>query len=234
MQRILAAGVLLAALAFVASPLVVTGFNGFAPGQFPIPQVDPPVQPAGTAFSIWGLIYAWLLASAVYGLWKAADDPDWQPMRPWLLASLGMGAFWLPVAQRAPGPATVLIVAMLATALAALLRSGRRDATWQALPVGLYAGWLTAATGVSIGLMLAGHGWTGQTAAAVLALLMVLAVGLAVQAARPRVWTYAAALIWALAWIAVVNVAPLNLPVMALSVAGIVLLAARLWTGRRA
>ena len=52
--------VLLAALAFALSPLLSSGFNGFAPDQFPIPQDNPPVQPAGYAFAIWGLIYLWL------------------------------------------------------------------------------------------------------------------------------------------------------------------------------
>nr|WP_240769056.1 hypothetical protein [Paracoccus liaowanqingii] len=50
----LARMVLLAALAFAASPLIFPGFAGYDAGRFPIPQVDPPVQPAGWAFSIWG------------------------------------------------------------------------------------------------------------------------------------------------------------------------------------
>ena len=42
-------------LLFAVSPLFTQGFNGFEPDQFPVPQDDPPVQPAGYAFSIWGL-----------------------------------------------------------------------------------------------------------------------------------------------------------------------------------
>ena len=49
--------VALAALAFAASPLLVPGFGGFDPNRFPVPQENPPVQPAGYAFAIWGLIY---------------------------------------------------------------------------------------------------------------------------------------------------------------------------------
>ena len=56
--------VLTAAIAFAVSPLMVPGFNGFEPGQFPVPQEDPPAQPAGWAFSIWLLIYVWLIAGA--------------------------------------------------------------------------------------------------------------------------------------------------------------------------
>ena len=233
MPRILALAVLLAAIAFAASPLLTSGFNGFTPAQFPIPQDRPPVQPAGIAFSIWSVIYAWLIAGAAYGLWKAADDPDWHAMRPWLFASLALGSLWLPVAQRAPVPATVLIVVMLVTAIAALLQAGSHKPLWQTRPVGLYAGWLTAATGVSFGLLLAGYGWLNQTPAAVVALVLVLLTGLAVQAMRPRDWAYPAALIWALAWVAVVNVGRLNPAVLLIAVLGIALLGWRLWAGRR-
>ena len=34
---------------------LVPGFGGFDANQFPVPQVNPSVQPAGYAFSIWGL-----------------------------------------------------------------------------------------------------------------------------------------------------------------------------------
>jgi hypothetical protein len=50
MQPLKAVLTLLAAIAFLLSPLLSSGFNGFSPGQFPIPQIDPPVQPAGYAF----------------------------------------------------------------------------------------------------------------------------------------------------------------------------------------
>ncbi len=39
--------VLIATLGFVLSPLLTSGFNGFTPGQFTVPQVKPPVQPEG-------------------------------------------------------------------------------------------------------------------------------------------------------------------------------------------
>jgi len=67
---------LLVAVAFVVSPLISEPFTGFRADQLPIAQVDPPVQPAGYAFAIWGLLYLWLLVSAVYGVIKRRDDPD--------------------------------------------------------------------------------------------------------------------------------------------------------------
>src|SRR6056297_255468 len=102
MERMKAIFTVTAAMAFVLSPLASDGFNGFRADQFPIPQDDPPVQPAGYAFSIWGVIYLWLLAGAVYGLLQRHSDPDWDAMRWPLMGSLVIGAAWIPIAQISP------------------------------------------------------------------------------------------------------------------------------------
>jgi hypothetical protein len=83
--------VLAAAIAFASAPLWSDGFGGFDPYRYPDPQVDPPVQPAGYAFSIWGPIYLWLLAHAAYGLFARADDAGWDRTRWPLFISLGIG-----------------------------------------------------------------------------------------------------------------------------------------------
>lgn len=229
-NRILAILVLIAALAFAASPAVFDSFGGYTPEQFPNPQDDPPVQPAGWAFAIWGLIYAWLIAGAAYGLWRAADDPDWRSMRPPLLVSLGMGFVWIPVANRSPIWATVLIVAMLLFAAIAFLRAGRRDRVWQCRPVALYAGWLTAASGASLGIVLAGHGVLSEGWAAILSLLVVSAVASAVQTMRPDEWAYPAGVVWALLAIVVANLSPLNFMVLLIAAVAAALLT---WRGFR-
>ena len=46
-NRTLALLVLLAAVGFAVSPLLFPGFAGYDPDRFPIPQPDPPIQPAG-------------------------------------------------------------------------------------------------------------------------------------------------------------------------------------------
>ena len=190
--------VLLCAIAFAASPFWVPGFGGFEADQFPVPQVDPPVQPAGYAFSIWGLIYLWLIVGAGFGAWKRWSDPDWAEMRLPLALSLAVGAVWLPVAVRSPIWATVLIWVMLLTALWALWRAPRKDAWAAAWPVGLYAGWLSAASCVALGLMLAGYGFTGQLLAAWLMVSIAIVLAWAVQRALGHAPTYGIAVIWAL------------------------------------
>lgn len=234
MTGLKAALVALAALAFALSPLVVTGFEGFAPGQFPVPQNDPPAQPAGWAFSIWSLIYVWLIAGAVYGLWKRAQAPGWDAARWPLFLSLVLGAAWLPVAQAAPLWATLMIWAMLVTALWALMAAARQDRLWLQAPIALYAGWLTAAACVALALVLAGYGLLSAQAAALAALALALVIAATVLVVRPDTPAYAAAVIWALIGVAAANAAPANLPVLGLSLAGIAGLAALAWARRRA
>lgn len=227
MTRPLALLVLLASLAFAISPYVSQNFAGYPPELFPVPQVRPPVQPAGWAFAIWGVIYLWLIASAGFGLLRRADDAGWQQMRLPLLGSLGLGIFWLEVAGRAPIPATLMILAMMGLAVLALLRAGGGDRGWLEMPLGLYAGWLTAASGASTGIVLGGFGILSEQAAAILCLLAVAALALAVQALRPGALTYAAGVIWALLGVLAANISPLNLPVVLIAAMGIALLAVR-------
>ncbi len=44
-------------LAFFAAPFLTEPFSGFRDDQLPVPQSNPPLQPAGYAFAIWGVIY---------------------------------------------------------------------------------------------------------------------------------------------------------------------------------
>lgn len=197
----------LLAIGFALSPFFVSGFNGFSPDQFPIPQDNPPVQPAGYAFSIWGLIYVWLIVGMGWGLWKRHEDYLWHDMRLPLALSLFVGCFWLAVAVASPIWASVLIWVMLVSALYALFRAPREDRGFAALPVGLYAGWLSAASCVSLGLLAAGYGWmSGPTAGLVfVGLAIVIAAG--VQSSLMRAPTYGIGVIWALVAVVVANVA---------------------------
>lgn len=225
--------VLALALGFALSPLFSDGFNGFTPQQFPVVEQRWPVQPAGWAFSIWGLIYAWLIAGAGFGLWRRARDPEWQAMRGPLAASLLIGCFWIAVANRQPVIATAMILAMLAGALAAFLRSGTNDVWWQRRPVALYAGWLTAASGVATAVVAGGYGLVSSQMAAMIALVAVLALALWVQARRPQEWAYPLAVGWALTGVIAANLAPANAPVLALAGLGILALTGQyIWRGR--
>lgn len=212
---------LLAVLAFAVGPFLVPDFDGFAPDRFPIPQEDPPVQPAGVAFAIWGLIYLWLVVGAAFGLWRRSDDPDWQGMRPALVLSFAIGAAWLPVAGQNPLLATAMIWAMWLTAVAALFRAPFADRAVAAWPIGLYAGWLSAACCVASGLCLAGYGYLSEEQAALVMVGLATVLAAMLQLKLARAPTFGLAVVWALAWIYVAN-APRGNEVGGFAVAGAV------------
>lgn len=195
----------LLAVAFALSPFLVEGFAGFDPDQFPIPQDNPPVQPAGYAFAIWSVIYGWLILGSGWGMIRASRDGQWHDMRLPLCISLAVGTTWLSVAVASPVWASVLIWVMLISALAALFMAPVADTPWAALPVALYAGWLSAAACVSLGLLVAGYGWMDQETAALVFVALAIFIGCFVQAALRRAPTYGVAVIWALVAVAVAN-----------------------------
>jgi hypothetical protein len=216
--------VFVATVFFVLSPLVSGGFTGFDPAQFPVPQDNPPVQPAGYAFAIWGLIYAWLLVSAGFGLLRRGTDAAWEPARLPLFLSLAPGAAWIGVAHLSPLWASLLLFWMLAMALWALARTPLVDRWLYQAPVALYAGWLTAASWVSVGLLGAGYGIAfGAVIWALIAMAGALATGVLVLTLLDRAPEYGAALIWALIGIVVANIA--GAPIVAFAaIAGAVLI----------
>ena len=207
MFRMKAILVLCATIAFALSPVVSPGFSGFTADQFPVPQVDPPIQPMGLTFAvIWTVIYGWLIVMAIYGLFKRADDAGWDAGRWPLFASLVVGAAWIPVANLTPIWATVLIWIMWATALWALWRVPGRDRLWLQAPLGLYAGWLTAASCVGTGVLATGYGaapvlWV-HGAFLLLASWIAVAVARLSPGARPF---YLGAMLWAVLGIVIDN-----------------------------
>ena len=222
---ILAYAALIAAIAFALGPFTTT-FDGFDPSLYPVPQSDPPAQPAGYAFAIWGVIYLALIAATALGALRHANDADWQAHRAPLLVSLLIGAIWLPVAEVSAIWATILIWAMLLGALAALVRVPASARWTLGLAVGLYAGWLTAASSVSVALTGAGWGLVfGEWGWAVVAVALATGIALAMLTRARAGAGYAFAAAWGLVGIVVRNAGPE--PVLA-TIAGIAALAVAL------
>lgn len=205
--KLMAFLVLLAAIAFALSPVFTEPFTGYDPSQLPRPVDNPPIQPAGYAFAIWGVIYLWLIVGAGFGLLKRATAPEWQAMRPALLLSMVIGASWIPVALAAPVTATVLIIAMLVTALIALYRAPKSDAALAAAPIALYAGWLSAASIVASATVIAAYTGLDTSIISIAGLILVGAVAGLVIRTTAHPLPYAAAVLWALLGVVVANAA---------------------------
>lgn len=224
---------LIATIAFGISPFITPPFTGYAPGMFPVEIERPAVQPAGYAFSIWSIIYIWLIVHAVYGFWKRAEAPAWNVVRLPLAVSVGIGAVWLGIANGYPITATVAIWVMLGTALYAFLRADPAVDKWLlSAATAIYAGWLSAAAAVSLGVVLAGYGVLGNTVSSVAMLGLVLMIAVAVQMRRPQMPVYGLTVIWALLGVVVANWG-LNTTVAAIAASGIVVMAITLISMRR-
>lgn len=231
-QRALA--LLLATLAFGAAPFITPPFTGYDPAQFPVVIARPSIQPAGYAFSIWSVIYLWLIAHAVLGLWKHAENPVWDRPRLPLTLAIGLGALWLGIAGAAPLTATVTIWIMAAGALAAFLRATTDTDRWLvSAPTAIFAGWLSAAAAVSTGVVIAGYGLLTDTASALAMLALILALAITVQTRKPAMPLYGLTVIWALFGVVAVNWTP-NPTVAYAALAGMAAMAATLTATRRA
>lgn len=206
MKQILAWAVLALSIAFAVAPVVTSPFTGFTADQLPIPQIDPPVQPAGWAFSIWGLIYLWLIVSAGFGVWKRADDADWHRARLPLTIALLVGVPWLAIANMSAIWATITIYLMAAGAIGAFLAAPSRDIWLLRVPLGLFAGWLSAASFVSLATTGAGYGLVmDATGWAILSIIAATLLSLIVQLRRPRAASYGLTVAWALFAILIAN-----------------------------
>ncbi len=167
-------------------------------------QGDSTLRVAGYAFSIWGIIYAGMLAYAIRRQASGSaleTDVD----VPFALACLGCGV-WIVAAGLNLRWVSVLVIAVsLAAALVGLVRLSRTTSsfTWPdrltlLWPVSLLAGWLTAASVLNLVTVLTAEGLidpaTALTAAlagiggaGALALAMLFATGF-VSYALPVAW----------------------------------------------
>jgi hypothetical protein len=202
------------AVAFAASPIFSSGFGGFSQQDFPVAG-EWYAQPVGWAFSIWGLIYVALIIGTGVGIYRN-ETVSWCAASIALCISLAFGVPWVEMATRAPVIATFMMVPIWAGAVGALFRAGPQ--MWQRIPLGLYAGWLTAAMCVAFSVTATGYGWMSPMASAVVALSVAIMLALTIIRQLPSVdWAYRLIVVWALVGIIAANVSPINLTMVLLS-----------------
>ncbi len=184
---------------------------GQTPAEFAA-DGDQTLRVAGYAFSIWGLIYGWLIA---YGVWQAlprTGESDLLSRMGWPSAAAMFGiGLWVIASAADWEAATVALIALSALALIApmlmstqlIRRTAARDSDrWLiAWPLGLLAGWLTIATAVNILTVLTGNdalppGLT-PTLWAVTAVTVVVVIALLVTW-RLRLMAYPLPIAWGL------------------------------------
>lgn len=79
------------------------------------------VSPATPAFGIWSVIYAGLLAYAVWQFLASAQSARHDRLRPWILVSVLLNAAWIWTVQAGLLGLSVVVIALLLTCLAWIL-----------------------------------------------------------------------------------------------------------------
>ena len=173
------------------------------------------LAPAGTAFSIWSVIYVGLAAYTVLQWLPGQATSARDRSIGWLAAaSMVLNAGWLLVTQRGWVEVSVLVIVALLAVLVALVRRldrltghGTVDRVVRDGTFGLYLGWVAVATFANVAAALAASSLTAPEPVVLAGALLGLAalVGLHVALARvvgPR-WTVVGATAWGLAWVTV-------------------------------
>lgn len=196
------------------------------------------ITPDTPAFTIWSLIYVGLAAYVVWQ-WKERANP--RAIRIGWLASASMilNAMWLGVTQLGwvwPSVVVILALAIILGMLVGRLGEEDRRSLIESVVVdgsfGVYLGWVTVASVPNVAVALITTGvdpgapWAEITAIMVLGLAAGLGVMFAARLGARR--SVAAAMSWALAWIAIGRLSgPLHSTPVALSaiVAALVIIA---------
>lgn len=172
-----------------------------------------PVAPDGPAFSIWSIIYAGLLAYAIYQLLPANRMIARQAaLRPWAALSALLNAVWILVVQAGSVVGSLAVIVVLLAVLIRLFMLLLRipPVSWVDMltsngTFGLYLGWVCVATIANAAALVASMGvgrFPGWQWAAVVVIVLVIAIGMFIALySRGRI-APAVAIIWGLAWIA--------------------------------
>lgn len=215
---------------------------GQSPAEFSADS-DETLRVAGYAFSIWGLIYLWLVLYAVRQALPQTRDSALLRGLGWpsAAAMLGIGLWVVAAAFDQEWATVVLIFGSLLVLLVPLLARadlirglgrGDRDRWFVVWPLAMLAGWLTVAAPVNLLTIVTGNGdlpdMVSPTVWAVTAVGLVTAVALGVTA-RIRTLAYGLPIAWGLAAVYVAEqVRNSPLAWTALAAAGVVLIGAGL------
>jgi hypothetical protein len=175
------------------------------------------IAPAGPAFSIWSVIYAGLLAYAVWQFLPRQTASARQRRLGYPIAvTLLLNAAWILSVQSGFLAASAVVIVVLLAALLAtfvlVVRTRRRGQPWVESvvvdgTVGLYLGWVCVATAANLtsALMVArfdGFGWAPDVWGSAIVIVAGLA-GLALAVFGSGRLAPTAALAWGLVWVAV-------------------------------
>jgi benzodiazapine receptor len=217
--------------------------NGLTSAQIANRYPDLLYFPANYAFSIWSVIYTFLIAFGIYQALPAQRENPVLRRIGWLfVASCIFNAAWLISFHYLQFAfSMIMMVALLITLIAIYLRLGigveavSRATKWLIhVPFSLYLGWITAATITNAAYVLNDAGWSGfgidaQTWALIMLAITGLLAGYIVFTRRDI--AYGLVIVWAVTSIAVrhADIAAVNLASIIVSAVVALLVAYAIW-----
>jgi len=199
--------IVLAAVIAAGTPIVQALTGTFSVGQSDlVTSGDTTLRAAAYAFAIWGLIYAALLAFAVYQALPSTRESPGLRLLGWpsVVTMLGC-SLWLIATTYDARWATVAIIVVSAAVLCVPLArrypvQHRIDFWLICAPVSMLAGWLTVASAINALTVLTGFrvidaGSAPAWAAGGIALVAAIGLGLT---ASSRNWVYPLPIAWGL------------------------------------
>ncbi|MEV8252995.1 tryptophan-rich sensory protein [Rhodoglobus sp. NPDC076762] len=173
------------------------------------------IAPAGSAFTIWSVIYFGLVAYAVWQMLPKQTNAELhRRVGYWVAASLVLNAAWILSIQfdmlALSVPVIILLLIVLIRAYLITVKlpaAGAVDAIITDGTVGLYLGWVCVATAANIAAWLNAIGFDGfgisQDVWGVAVVIVAGAVGIALAARGRAHFAPSLSLSWGLAWVAV-------------------------------
>jgi benzodiazapine receptor len=156
-DRVFAILVLMATLAMIAvNALAAAGLiNGITPATVSLRNPSM-ITPAGYAFSIWCLIYLWLLAFSIYQL-LPRNFERFTRVRILYLASCVLNCAWIWCWHHGLTGVCLMLIAALTAVLILIVqrlpKGSLREELLTGVPLGLYAGWVTCAALVNLNIL---------------------------------------------------------------------------------
>ena len=186
--------------------------NGFTTGEIS-DLFDVLFVPAGYVFSIWGVIYLFLLAFMIFQFTPAQkENPRFGKIAPWFVLTNIANAVWLVLFHYQQHYFTIVAMLVLLVALIVIylrLKESKVqgiEAYLVDLPFSIYLGWVSVATIANATQFLDYVGWSGFGLADEIWLVIVLAVAVLLSWAMNRRFhdlAYSLVLVWAFIGIAV-------------------------------
>lgn len=171
--------------------------------------------PAGYVFSIWAIIYSFLIAYAVYQAMPSQKSNEiHRRIAPWFLVNSIANSAWIVVWHyQFVGTSLAMMLVILVTLIAiyAILGTGqykvsRSEQILMRVPFSLYFAWITVATVANVTTFLVDRDWSGFGISPMLWGIIILVIATIIESAmvlRFRDAVYLGVVVWAFVGIAV-------------------------------